>query len=85
MGVIALRRKGLLKKQKIVVTSEGEDVLMKLGNVEIRLRYETALLLSQWLRVRAKEAKRRAGDTGMHWGAIGTLHDARYGPDVTRG
>ena len=85
MGVIQLRRKNLLKKQRIVVTSEDEDVLMKLGNVEIRLRYETALLLSQWLRVRAKEAKRRAGDASMHWSLLGTLHDANYGPDVTRG
>ena len=76
---------GLLKRERIAVTSEGELVVMTLGNVEVKLPYATALLLSQWLRVRAKEAKRRAGDTSRHWSTIGTLHDANYGPDVTRG
>jgi hypothetical protein len=76
---------GLLKRERIAVSSEGDLVVMTLGNVEVKLPYETALLLSQWLRVRAKDAKRRAGDTSRHWSAIGTLHDANYGPDVTRG
>lgn len=75
----------LLKRERIAVESEGDIVKMTLGNVEVKLPYETALLLSQWLRIRAKEAKRRAGDRSRHWSAIGTLHDANYGPDVTRG
>jgi len=60
-------------------------VKLSLGNVDVRFSYETALLLSQWLRIRAKEAKRRAGDMSRHWSVIGTLHDANYGPDHTRG
>jgi hypothetical protein len=75
----------LLKRERIAVDSVGELVVMQLGNVEVKLPYETALLLSQWLRVRAKEAKRRAGDTSRHWSVVGTLHDANCGPDVTRG
>lgn len=75
----------LLKKARISVTSEHDLVVMKFGTTRIKLHYEHALLLSQWVRVRAKEAKRRAGDISRHWSVIGTMHDADYGPDHTRG
>lgn len=81
----AIINNSLLKKERIAVESEGDLVHIHLGNVQVSLQYEAALLLSQWIRVRAKEAKRRAGDKSRHWSAIGTLHDANYGPDVTRG
>lgn len=83
--MVAVVSQELLKKQSLAVASEGELVVLKLGNIEAKFDYETALLLSQWLRFRAKEAKRRAGDQSRHWSAIGQLHDANYGPDVTRG
>ena len=67
----------LLNKHKLVVKAEGELVVMTLGNVEVKLPYETALLLSQWLRVHAKVAKRTAGDLSRHWSAIGVLTDRR--------
>ncbi len=66
----------LMKKQRLAVAAEGELVVMHLGNVEVKLPYETALLLSQWLRVRAKQAKRFAGDTSRHWSAVGVITDA---------
>ena len=75
----------LMKRERLAVESEGDLVHIHLGNVKVSLQYETALLLSQWIRVRAKEAKRRAGDVSRHWSVLGTLHDAQYGPDVTRG
>lgn len=71
-----INSKELLKQERIEITSEGELVVMKFGNVEIKVPYETALLLSQWIRVRAKEAKRLAGDTSRHWSLVGTLTDA---------
>jgi len=74
-------RTDLLKRQRIAVTSEGELVVLSLGNVTVKVPYETALLLSQWLRMRAKEAKRTAGDTSRHWSIVGTLSD----PSVTKG
>lgn len=84
--IISGTKPNLLKKERIAVeTDQFNMVVMQLGNVEIKLKYETALLLSQWLRVRAKEAKRRCGDISRHWSAIGILHDANYGPDNTRG
>lgn len=83
--MVAIVNNNLLKQERISVVSEGELVVMQLGNVTVKLPYDTTLLLSQWLRMRAKEAKRRAGDKSRHWSVIGTLHDANYGPDVTRG
>lgn len=83
--MVAIVNKNLLKRERIAVASEGDLIVVTLGNVEVKLPYETALLLSQWIRIRAKEAKRRAGDVSRHWSVIGTLHDANYGPDVTRG
>jgi len=83
--MVAIVSRDLLKQHRIAVSSEGDLVAMQLGNVQVKLPYETALLLSQWLRVRAKEAKRRAGDVSRHWSVIGSMHDAQRGPDVTRG
>lgn len=80
-----IRRNDLLKKERIAVSSDHELVVVELGNVVVKLPYETALLLSQWIRVRAKEAKRRAGDMSRHWSSVGIIHDANYGPDHTRG
>ena len=83
--MVAIVNNALLKKERIAVESEGDVVHIHLGNVQVSLPYESALLLSQWIRVRAKEAKTRAGDVSRHWSVLGTLHDANYGPGVTRG
>lgn len=61
------------KMTKLAVASEGENVVLTIGNSQIRFHYETALKLSQWLRIRAKEAKRKAGDNSRHWSAIGNI------------
>ncbi len=63
----------LLSKQRMSVEIEGDLVKLTIGNSDIRMPYETALQLSQWLRVRGKEAKRRAGDVSRHWSAIALL------------
>jgi len=69
----------LLRRERIAVDVEGDLVTMRLGNVEVKLPYETALTLSQWLRVRGKQAKRTAGDTSRHWSVVGVLTDATRG------
>ena len=66
----------LLSKQRIAVGIEGELVTLTIGNAEIKMPYETAIQLSQWLRVRGKEAKRQAGDMSRHWSVVGILSDA---------
>lgn len=63
----------LLSRQRLTVEVEGEMVKLSIGNSDIRMPYETAIQLSQWLRVRGKEAKRRAGDMSRHWSAIAIL------------
>jgi len=67
----------LLSKQRIAVEPVGEMVRLTIGNAHIDMPYETALQLSQWLRVRGKEAKRLAGDSSRHWSVIGTLDGLR--------
>ena len=76
-------RPDTLSKKQIAVGSEHDMVVIKVGNIRWKMKYEDALLLSQWIRIRAKEAKRRAGDISRHWSAIGIMHDANYGPDHT--
>lgn len=63
----------LLTPQRIAVESQGENVLIHVGNSTLTLHYEDALKISQWIRLRAKQAKNRAGDMSRHWSAIGTL------------
>jgi hypothetical protein len=63
----------LLQKQRIEVKAEGTLVVLKIGNAEMRMPYDTAIQLSTWLRVRGKEAKRQAGDVSRHWSVIGNL------------
>lgn len=63
----------LLSRQRMSVSVEGEFVVLEIGNATIKMPYEAAIQLSQWLRVRGKEAKRKAGDTSRHWSAIGML------------
>lgn len=67
----------LLSRQRIAVAVEGDMVKLSVGNADIRMPYETALQLSQWLRVRGKQAKRAAGDMSRHWSAIAILEGLR--------
>lgn len=63
----------LLTKQQIAVTADGELVAIQIGSSTLRIHYEDALQLSQWIRVRAKQAKNACGDRSRHWSAIAFL------------
>lgn len=65
----------LLTPQHLAVSSEGEIVVITIGNSDLRMHYADALKVSQWIRVRAKEAKRRAGDVSRHWSGLAMLED----------
>lgn len=67
----------LLSRQRIAVAAEGDLVVLTVGNADLKMPYETALQLSQWLRVRAKEAKRLAGDMSRHWSAVAVLEGVK--------
>lgn len=58
------------------VQIEGSLVLFVIGNVTIKMEADTALTVGAWMRVRAREAKRWAGDTGKTIRARGVLTDA---------
>lgn len=68
-----LVRPSLLAPERIAVTSEGELVAIEIGNSVLKMHYEDALKISQWIRVRAKEAKRLCGDVSRHWSVVATL------------
>lgn len=67
----------LLSRQRMSVEARGDLVRLSIGNADIDMPYETAIQLSQWLRVRGKEAKRQAGDMSRHWSAIALLDGLR--------
>ena len=67
--------RNLLKPERIAVESENDLVVLHLGSTTVKLPYQAAFQLSQWLRVRAKEAKRFTGDTSQHWSLLGVLKD----------
>jgi hypothetical protein len=69
----------LLKQQQASVVLDGELVVLKIGNLEIKMEGETAIQVSTWLRVRGKQAKRIAGDTSRHWTVIGNLDAVEAG------
>lgn len=72
--MIAIHNKpAVLTPLNLAVTSEGESVIITVGDVPLRFHYEDALKISQWIRMRAKEAKRRAGDMSRHWSALATI------------
>lgn len=69
----------MLNKQSVSVALDGQLVVLKIGNAEIKMEYETAIQLSTWLRVRGKEAKAIAGDHSRKWHIVGKLSDVLAG------
>lgn len=72
-GPTIINRPPLLKQENVRVGDEGEMVTFTVGNSTLTMHYESALQISQMLRVHAKRAKRRAGDVSRHWSAVGVL------------
>lgn len=68
-----LTRAPLLKPTNLEVRAEGELVCIKIGRDELRMHYEDAFKISQFIRVRAKQAKRSCGDTRRHWSSVAVL------------
>lgn len=74
----------LLKLDDIEVRQDGTNVALKFGNTEMAIPYAAAITISQWIRLRAKECKRRAGDVIRHHSVIVNDRKTQYG-NVTRG
>mgnify|MGYP000338225406 FL=1 len=71
-----LNRPSVVKPTHFSVVTEGERVVINIGNSRLTMNYEDALTFSQWVRVRAKEAKRKAGDASRHWHGLAILGGA---------
>ena len=69
----------LLKPRRIEVRTEGPLVVLQIGNTELKMLYDVAIQLSTWMRIKGKEAKRRAGDESRHWSVIGNLQQVLAG------
>lgn len=74
----------IIRRNQINVRREADMVAVAFGHDEMKLPYKAATAVAQWVRLRAKESKRRAGDIA-HWSRITLAHEANYGPEVTRG
>lgn len=74
----------VLAREKIKVAAEGSLVKVTMGATDLRLPYAAALTIAQWIRLRGKESKRRAGDVIRHWSDIPAAHLEQHGP-ITRG
>lgn len=70
----------MLTKQKVSVDLDGPLIKLTFGEFEVRLEYETAIQVSQWLRIVGKQAKALAGDKSRHWSAVGVLGDVNNDP-----
>ena len=68
-GLFPVRR-DLVSADRIAVGINGELVVVQLGNDQFKLPWSGADLMAQWLRLRAKDCKRRAGDMQRHWSEI---------------
>lgn len=71
--MIANIKKPVFKEEHVVLSDEGELVHVKIGADTLTFHYEDALKISHMLRMHAKRAKQRAGDTSRHWSAIANL------------
>jgi hypothetical protein len=60
----------VLPRSSVAARRQGTTVVLKLGSAEAAMPYQAALTIAQWLRLRAKEGKRRAGDMARHWSTV---------------
>ena len=66
----------MFKKTPYDVLQQNDQVVLRIGNADITMAYEDAIVLGQKLRYRGKQAKAFAGDISRHWSVIAVLGDA---------
>ena len=80
LGVRRVAR-DVIRKEALAVEQERDMVVARFGRSTVTIPYKEAFTIAQWIRLRAKESKRRAGDLARPWGDIVAASD----PAVTRG
>lgn len=73
---VAVTKSPILQDTGVKVKDQGEFVAFTIGNeAPFVMHYEDMLRFAQILRLHAKRAKARAGDTRRHWSAVGICED----------
>ena len=72
---------GVIHKVDSGCRAEGDLVVMRLGNSEIKMSYSDSFKLSQMLRVAGKQAKMNAGDRSRIVTVLGVLDDGQTLPE----
>ena len=62
-----------MQKMRVQVDAIGDIVRLTIGNSHIDMSYEAGLQISQWVRVKSKEAKANAGDASRQWRVLAQL------------
>lgn len=70
--VVCVKRP-VMNLEHLEIGADGDLVSLTVGNSTMKFHYEDALKISQWLRMRAKQAKRSVGDESRHWSALAVL------------
>ncbi len=71
----------MLTQQDVEITSKGEIVTWRIGNVPLNIHYERALSLSDWMREEASNAKQEFG-YGRTARGLGVLEDLGKKPKL---
>ena len=66
----------LMQEHRVEVDVQGDLVVLRIGNNEIKMAYEHAFMIADWLDIRAKQAKIFAGDYRQRLRVRGNLSDA---------
>jgi hypothetical protein len=66
----------ILQQMSIVVSTHGELVLLRVGNVEWKLEHDIALRMAAWMWIEARDAKRAAHDDTRRFTVAGLLTNA---------
>lgn len=65
-----------LERYEWRIDTEGEMIYIWFGNTSVGFHFESALKISHWLRLAARQSKNWAGDTGKAIHTVGTLSNA---------
>jgi hypothetical protein len=65
-----IRVDDLLRAGNIDAVARGAVVVLTLRATSMDIPYAAAAQIAQWIRLRAKESKLRAGDSARHWSSI---------------
>lgn len=67
-----------LNAKDVDIRAQGQMVMVRFGHIKAGLPFAAAETISQWIRLRGKEAKRNAGELA-HWSSIARATAVSHG------